>query len=140
MGMQPSKLESFDDNAYESVGILQEDMKGQKRMMCKSKSDDWWKDYIADVSIPKCAIVAKLDTLNLVGQTPSYRTNILKIDDIRTSKHGDYTVCRSYWDERIIYQKGKTYTNPVDTNLKNKHSFGLHFYKEQIHETNMPQR
>lgn len=141
MGTQPTKLDSFDDNVHESIGVLREDMKGQKQIMCQSKNDRFWRGYVADVSIPKGAIVAKLDIPNMVGQATSYRTNIFKIDNIRTDKHGDYTVCQSYWDiNRITYQKGVTYTNPVDTSLKNKQSFGLHFYKERIDETNMPQR
>jgi tRNA(Ile2) C34 agmatinyltransferase TiaS len=125
---------------YESgVVKLPESFIGYKLIQYKTFWNPFYQMCVAEVEIPKNAIVIKphhvlksKDTKEIITTLAinQFRTNIYKIDKIFT---GDKLVtCRSWYDHNIIYKEGQIYqVDNLDTNSDNICTYGLHFLESK---------
>ncbi len=108
-------------------GYIKKDIIGYKSVESYDKKTGRYQSCIATVSIPKGALVVlmRLDH-GVLGA--KFRTNNYKILAMETANTGEpVKTARSSYDPAFKYRVGRTYKQPVDTNISSDCSYGLHF-------------
>ena len=108
-------------------------IEGYKQIRC-----DWYasdgltklldETKIARVEIPAYATIVRPEEHEFWAVYPTLRTNEYSMVEIEGLRPFGFSQCRSLFDPSYAYKVGSTYRTRVNEDVKNRTSYGLHFY------------